>query len=152
MAPARQLPPERVSGLPTLPAGERFSGPLDGVPRVYRHAKCGIETEMPEEIIRSYLADPWLYNDWIWCCGCEDNIRQQDLTWTGSDQRLSDYFAQLRSQHPLPPTRYSLVREPIIFGLLGLAVGYFSESPWLGLGIGVAFGFLLILARRLGMR
>lgn len=152
MPPARHIPPDRLAGLPKLPPDQQFAASLDGTPRVYRHAKCGVDTEMPEEVIRSYLADPWLYNDWIWCCGCEDNIRQQDLTWTESGQKLSDYFAELRAQHPLPATTYATIREPLIFGFLGLAVGYFSGSMWLGLGVGVAFGLLLILARRLGMR
>ena len=63
---------------------------------VYRHAKCGVATEMPEDVVRSYLADPWLYNDWVWCCGCEDNIRQQDLVWADTGESLSDYFGKLK--------------------------------------------------------
>lgn len=150
--PARQLPPERLAGLPKLSHEDRFAGPLDGVPRIYRHAKCGVETEMPEEIIRSYLADPWMYNDWVWCCGCEDNIRQQDLTWTDSGEALNSYFGRLKQAKSLPSSTYSLVREPLIFGILGFAIGMYSGSTLLGAGIGVVFGLLLILARRLGMR
>jgi hypothetical protein len=38
----------------------RFKGSLRGVPQVYRHPKCGVATKMPEEIIRSYLVNPFL--------------------------------------------------------------------------------------------
>jgi hypothetical protein len=152
MPATRQLPPERLAGLPKLPDNEQFAGPLDGVPRIYRHAKCGVETEMPEEVIRSYLADPWMYNDWVWCCGCEDNIRQQDLTWTESSEPLDAYFARLKESKSPPRSTYSLIREPLIFGMLGLAIGLFSGSAGLGAGIGLAFGVLLVVARRLGMR
>jgi hypothetical protein len=152
MPDVRQVPPERLAGLPKLPPESRFAGPLNGVPRVYHHAKCGIATEMPEEVARSYLADPWMYNDWVWCCGCDDNIRQQDLTWTETGERLSDYFAGLKTSKSPPDSTYSLVREPVIFGVLGLVIGYFSGSMWMGAGIGLAFGLLLVVARRLGMR
>jgi hypothetical protein len=152
MPDVRQMPAERLSGLPKLPPESRFGGPLDGVPRVYQHAKCGVATEMPEDVIRSYLADPWLYNDWVWCCGCEDNIRQQDLTWKDTGERLSDYFAGLKANRQPAGSTYSLIREPLIFGVLGSAIGYFAGSIGLGAVIGVAFGLLLIVARRLGMR
>src|SRR5438874_11942548 len=147
MPDARQLPPDRLNGLPKLPLEQRFAGPLDGVPRVYHHAKCGVATEMPEEVIRSYLADPWMYNDWVWCCGCEDNIRQHDLTWTESGERLSEYFQRLKaSQTPTRPA-YAWIRAPLIFGVLGCVIGVFRGAEWLGAGIGVAFGLLLVVAR-----
>ena len=53
----------------TLPAAKRAAQSLEGVPRVYTHPKCGARTGMPEEIIRSYLADPFLYADRTYCCG-----------------------------------------------------------------------------------
>jgi hypothetical protein len=152
MTDIRQVPPERVAGLPKLPPEARFSGALDGVPRVYRHEKCGVATEMPEEVIRSYLADPWLYNDWVWCSGCEDNIRQRDLVWTETGEHLSEYFATLRALKPQSGWGRSPIREPLIFGILGATAGYFAGSPWYGLAIGVAFGILLVFARWIGIR
>ena len=53
---------------------ERYRGSLDGVPRTYRHSRCGGGTGMPEEIIRSYLANPLLYNDRSFCCRCGDYV------------------------------------------------------------------------------
>ncbi len=46
----------------TLPPDERLELDLTGVPRWYYHEKCGRTTGMPEEIIRSYLVNPFLYN------------------------------------------------------------------------------------------
>jgi hypothetical protein len=152
MPDVRQVPAERLNGLPKLPPETRFAGSLDGVPRVYRHAKCGVATEMPEEVVRSYLADPWLYNDWVWCCGCEDNIRQQDLTWADTGESLRDYFGKLKQRKSPTGSTYSLIREPLIFLVLGTVAGYFGGSTGLGAGVGLAFGVLLVLARRLGMR
>jgi hypothetical protein len=152
MPDVRQVPTERLNGLPKLPPEGRFAGPLDGVPRIYCHAKCGVATEMPEEVVRSYLADPWLYNDWVWCCGCEDNIRQQDLVWTDTGESLSDYFGNLKRRKSPPGSTYSLIRDPLIFCVLGTVAGYFGGSTGLGAGIGLGFGVLLVLARRLGMR
>lgn len=155
MPDTRQVPAERRIGLPKLPPEAQFGGPLEGVPRVYQHAKCGVSTEMPEEFIRSYLADPWLYNDWVWCCGCEDNIRQQDLTWADSGERLSDYFGRLRAaKRPSENNRWSAA-APVVLGVLGAAIGWTTipdHGLWIGGAIGIAFGMLVVLARRLGLR
>src|SRR5437016_3985262 len=99
----KQVPADRRAALPTLPPGQRRPGPLDGVPRVYYHVKCATATEMPEEVVRSYLADPGLYNDWVWCCGCDDNARQGELVWAETGENLADYFRRLRADRPRPP-------------------------------------------------
>jgi hypothetical protein len=155
MADARQVPAARREGLPKLPPDAQYAGPLDGVPRVYIHAKCGVATEMPEEFVRSYLADPWLYNDWVWCCGCNDNIRQQDLTWSESGERLSDYFGNLRAERqPAGNTRLATL-APVVLGVLGAAIGWTAipdHGLWIGAAIGVVFGLLVVLGRKLGLR
>src|SRR5262245_2748168 len=43
----------------TLPAELREEGDLEGVPRWYRHEKCGVQAGMPEDIIRTYLQNPF---------------------------------------------------------------------------------------------
>src|SRR5690242_16437800 len=45
----------------TLPPEDRYQGSLEGVPRVYQHWRCGQRTGMPEEIIRTYLKNPFTY-------------------------------------------------------------------------------------------
>ena len=54
----------------TVAEHERYTGSLEGVPQVYYHPQCGGTTGMPEEIIRSYLANPFLYGDCTFCTGC----------------------------------------------------------------------------------
>lgn len=80
----------------TLAPGGRYTGSLRGVPQVYRHPKCGGRTGMPEEIIRSYLADPLLYNDNSFCCGCGTYVRMDHLFWVETGEAVLDYLRQLR--------------------------------------------------------
>jgi hypothetical protein len=51
---------------------------------------------MPEEIIRSYLADPFLYNDQSFCTGCQRYVSTDELFWHGTSQSLTEYTKQLR--------------------------------------------------------
>jgi hypothetical protein len=57
------------------------------VPSVYVHRKCGVTTGMPEEIVRSYLRNPYMYlADATFCCGCGTHVPFRECTWT---ERLS---------------------------------------------------------------
>ena len=81
----------------TLTPDARYEGPLDGVPRTYRHAVCGAGTGMPEEIVRSYLANPFLYGDLSFCTGCGDYVSKAELHWAETGQPLREYFDALRA-------------------------------------------------------
>jgi hypothetical protein len=63
----------------TLHPTGRYQGSLAGVPQCYRHPKCGVVTRMPEEIIRSYLVNPFLYGARSFCCGCGAHIPEEEL-------------------------------------------------------------------------
>jgi hypothetical protein len=39
---------------------------------------------MPEKIIRSYLKNPFLYNDTSFCCGCGKYVNEGELIWDGN--------------------------------------------------------------------
>ncbi len=81
----------------TLPDDEREHGDLDGVPQVYVHHRCGVETCMPEDIVRSYLKDPYLYSaDETFCCGCGRHVPNRQCSWVESDENLQEYFGRLR--------------------------------------------------------
>lgn len=83
----------------TLPENERFSWKLSDVPQVYRHAKCGKRTGMPEEIIRSYLANPFMYgSDETYCTGCQDHVPNSECNWTETGQNLQEYMDELRAE------------------------------------------------------
>ncbi|MFE7508251.1 hypothetical protein [Promicromonospora sp. NPDC057488] len=81
----------------TLTRDARYEGSLDGVPQTYRHSVCGAGTGMPEEIVRSYLANPFLYGDLSFCTGCGDYVSKAELRWAETGQPLREYFDALRA-------------------------------------------------------
>lgn len=91
----------------TVAENERYMGSLDGVPQVYCHSVCEEATGMPEEIIRSYLANPFLYNDTTFCTGCNDYVHESECFWTETGQNLAEYKQQLQQmylqRHGQPP-------------------------------------------------
>lgn len=90
----------QLNEYPTLPPEERFQGDLTNVPRQYLHAKCGAVTEMPEEIIRTYLVNPFFYGYKSFCTGCGTHIRSKELVWQSTGQDLMTYTRQLQADNP----------------------------------------------------
>lgn len=85
----------------TLPPEERETGDVDHEPSVYVHGKCGEATQMPEEIIRSYLKDPWLYMaDTTYCCGCQQHVPFRACCWVDTGEDLQSYMDRLRAAKP----------------------------------------------------
>jgi hypothetical protein len=82
----------------TLPPQEREQGSLAGVPMVYRHEKCGATTRMAEEIIRSYLKNPYLYTaDETFCGGCGQHVPLRQCVWVETGEDLQSYTERLRA-------------------------------------------------------
>lgn len=85
----------------TLPEEEREQGALVGIPQVYVHRSCGAATGMPEEIIRSYLVNPYLYlADKTFCTGCGRHVPLRECEWTETGENLQVYTDQLRAAKP----------------------------------------------------
>ncbi len=85
----------------TLPPEERMQGTLEGVPRVYYHWRCGLRTVMPEEIIRTYLINPYAYAaDRSYCVGCRKHVPCRELVWVDTGQNMQEYNDQLRAANP----------------------------------------------------
>ena len=112
-------PDGQQSEYATLPPEEREEGSLAGAPKVYRHRKCGVATGMPEEIIRSYLKNPYMYMaDETFCCGCGRHVPFRECVWVETGEDLQTYTDKLRAAKPEMKPRGSLT------GLvLALAVG-----------------------------
>jgi hypothetical protein len=91
----------------TVHSTGRYQGPLEGIPQVYVHPKCGVGTRMPEEIVRSYLVNPFLYSSRTFCCGCNDYVEQKELFWHETGLCLGIYFHDLQQEylqkHGQPP-------------------------------------------------
>lgn len=91
----------------TLPPEQRTDGDLVGVPVVYIHEVCGTGTRMPEEIVRSYLNNPFLYGaNTTFCVGCSRHVPNRECHWDETRENLQDYFDRLRMAHSHVP------REP----------------------------------------
>ena len=105
----------------TLPEEERASGDLSDVPQVYVHRKCGVATGMPEEIIRTYLKNPYTYSaDATYCCGCRTHVPNRECDWTETGEDLQTYMDKLRAAKPeLKPKPYAAL---LVIALVILAV------------------------------
>jgi hypothetical protein len=86
----------------TLPPEEREQGDLEGVPQVYRHWRCGRCTGMPEEIIRTYLKNPFT----------GQHVPCRELVWVETGENMQDYNNRLRAayreRNPNPAARFLL--------------------------------------------
>jgi hypothetical protein len=95
------LPDGQMADHVTVRNEERFQGALGAVPQVYEHKLCGRATGMPEEIIRSYLANPFLYNDKSFCTGCNTYVSTKELFWTETGESLFQYNQNQKRDHLL---------------------------------------------------
>lgn len=85
----------------TLPPEEQAAGDLDGVPTVYVHRRCRRATGMPEEIVRSYLVNPYMYlADRTFCTGCGKHVPFRECEWDDTGENLQRYFDRLRAAKP----------------------------------------------------
>ncbi len=117
----RLRPDGRLSEYVTLPPDDRYQGSLEGVPRVYRHWRCGQRTVMPEEIIRTYLENPHTYMvDRSYCVGCRKHVRCRELEWVETGENMQAYNDRLRAsrQEMRPPLSVRMLAR--IFRLLPL--------------------------------
>jgi hypothetical protein len=78
---------------------QRYTASLDDVPQAYAHAKCGVVTRMPEDIIRSYLVNPMMYTDSSFCCGCGKYVFTGELIWEETGEPVVEYMGRLRAAH-----------------------------------------------------
>ncbi len=112
----------------TLPEEEREQGDLAGVPQVYVHSKCGVATGMPEEIIRSYLKNPYMYlADETFCCGCGRHVPFRECAWVESGEDLQTYTDKLRAAKPEMKPKGCLAAAVLAaVGLSGAVAALFS--------------------------
>lgn len=84
-----------------LPPETRTTQTLEGEPQVYRHSKCSVVTRMSEDIIRSYLVNPYFYlADKTFCTGCGIHVPSGECIWIETGEDLQAHIDRLRSQKP----------------------------------------------------
>jgi hypothetical protein len=55
---------------------------------------------MPEEIIRTYLKDPFTYMaDRSFCTGCGQHVPCRELVWVETGEHMQDYNDRLRADY-----------------------------------------------------
>jgi hypothetical protein len=105
----KRLPDGQMTDHITVHPTGRYQGSLAGIPRGYQHPRCRAVTGMPEEIIRSYLVNPFLYSGGSFCCGCNDYVSYEELFWVETGECLDDYFRNLQAEylrvHGSPPPK-----------------------------------------------
>ena len=52
---------------------------------------------MPEEIIRTYLVNPYFYGYSSFCAGCQKHVSAKELFWTETGQNMMDYTRDLQA-------------------------------------------------------
>ena len=137
----------------TLPKEDREPGDLTGVPRVYVHRKCGVATGMPEEIIRSYLKNPYMYSDKTFCCGCGGHVPLQECEWVETGQDLQSYNDELRRSKPeMKPKRGCFATVLLFTSALLLGIVAYSSSAVLAHPSTVSVGLpRVVLLERIRM-
>ena len=100
----------------TLPPEEREQGDLADAPKIYFHPRCGGYTVMPDEIIRSYLKNPYLYSaNSTYCTGCKKHIPDNEVFWVETGENMRVYMNKL--QVAQPDKRPSLLTRLVVWVL-----------------------------------
>ena len=90
-------------------------------PRAYVHRRCGAGTEMPLEIVKTYLTNPWFYlSNKTYCCGCEKHVPLRECSWDETGENLQSYTDRLRAMRP------DLRPNILIRGLARVLSAFFS--------------------------
>lgn len=106
----------------TLPPDQRHGGSIDDVPSVYEHDRCGKCTRMPDDIIRSYLRNPFLYNDKTFCASCGTYYHTREFTWVETGETLYEYNQNLKAE-------YRKRHPTLLTQLLRVIAGLFQGPP-----------------------
>lgn len=63
---------------------------------------------MPEEIVRSYLVNPYLYSNFTYCASCQEHVPYKECYWRETKENLQTYIDGLRAAKPdMNPNRIS---------------------------------------------
>lgn len=68
-------------------------------PREYVHHACGYTTIMPDDVIRTYLADPHAFGNTTFCAKCQREVPDSECTWVETGEQLRSYMTRLQQRH-----------------------------------------------------
>lgn len=72
-------------GYMVLTAEERAKGFVRPVRRSYTHLKCGVVTQMSQDIAETYARNPSFYSG-TFCTGCRTHLPLSEFRWEGTDE------------------------------------------------------------------
>jgi hypothetical protein len=136
-----------------------------GTPRVYVHKKCRESTEMPIDIIREYLENPFELGEepTTQCSHCEDDFPWKDFKWEETNENCYEYLDELRGKmivegnDPRPERVSYNVGYPIGGAIICAAIGGALSKPLgqprvilgaAGAGVGLLIGAVYMLIQR----
>lgn len=125
----------QLASYPTLPIDQQYAESLKGIPRIYEHEECGQQTGMPEDIVRTYLVDPYFYAYKSYCSGCDKHISMSELRWVDTGETLLEYTRALQAEIP----NADKLKNKLITGLMSMSV---LAGLLLGVPAGIV-GFLI---------
>jgi hypothetical protein len=132
-----------------------FADPARG-PRVYVHQTCGKQTRMTEEVVQKFLADPYGFNQWVFCTGCDTYVDRRECRWTETDATVGETMDAIKATVPPPrSTPWLVYTAPLVLGAIGWAVGSYLPDggrSTLGAMVGIVLGVLLVILRKFGVK
>jgi hypothetical protein len=128
----------------------------EDTPRVYKHKKCGCKVRMSDDVILTYLDDPFYYTEFTHCPRCGGDVPRRECVWVETRQRMDEYFEDLQAEAiisgrheyklPGPPWFYILIPPAPLVGLaLAMAkdIGISNIAAILiALAVGLPIGFI----------
>ncbi len=116
-----------------------------GTPTVYVHKACKGKTEMPADVIREYLENPFDLGEdpTTTCTRCRDDVPWQDCYWADTEQNLYEYIDDRRAEMVISGNDPRPETPALNWLLLLFGAGLGGAA---GAGIGAKAGNLLLLA------
>ncbi len=122
---------------------------------------------MAEPIIRTYLADPWMYAYKSFCPGCKGQVWNRECKWMETGENVQDYVQRLQARHPKgAELKAKFIRQTVVAaailaflaGALATIAGYFASGMGLAMMLfalvmvlGTPAAFFLLLKLRGGI-
>lgn len=124
-------------------------------PWAYQHKKCGTQTVIDVTELSTMFDDPYQL-PYTFCAGCQKHYHDRQFFWVESGENLFAFVKRLRARKSLGFKICRLVVAPLIGGVIGGAISWFTGSDTVILVVAIlggvaggwmAGGFIMALFR-----